>query len=83
MKYKINLRSLRFTHNRPCFWVIGLLLSLISGFGLAQQPLKLHPENPHYFIYKDRPIILITAGEHYGALINLDFDYIKYLNRLD
>lgn len=82
MKFKINLQSLRFTHDRSCFWVTGFALSLISGFGLAQQPLKLHPENPHYFIYNNRPIILITAGEHYGALINLDFDYIKYLTSL-
>lgn len=46
------------------------------------QPIALHPGNPHYFVYKDKPTILITSSEHYGALINLDFDYITYLDEL-
>lgn len=28
------------------------------------------------------PTILITSAEHYGAVINLDFDYVKYLDAL-
>lgn len=46
------------------------------------QPIKLHPENPHYFLYQGKPTMLITSAEHYGAVINLDFDYITYLNKL-
>ena len=45
-------------------------------------PIQLHPENPHYFLYKGKPLVLITSAEHYGALINLDFDYKKYLESL-
>ncbi|HET9486514.1 MAG TPA: hypothetical protein VFO54_03730 [Chryseosolibacter sp.] len=45
-------------------------------------PIALHPENTHYFEYKDRPTILITSGEHYGAVMNLDFDYVRYLETL-
>jgi hypothetical protein len=45
-------------------------------------PISLHPENPHYFLYHDKPAVLITSGEHYGAVLNLDFDYIKYLDTL-
>jgi hypothetical protein len=26
--------------------------------------------------------VLVTSGEHYGAVLNLDFDYVKYLNTL-
>ena len=26
--------------------------------------------------------MLITSGEHYGAVLNLDFDYIRYLDEL-
>lgn len=26
--------------------------------------------------------MLITAGEHYGAVLNLDFDYSRYLGEL-
>jgi hypothetical protein len=42
----------------------------------------LHPVNPHYFIYNNKPTILVTSGEHYGAILNLDLDYITYLDEL-
>ena len=45
-------------------------------------PLRLHPENPHYFQFRGKPTVLITSGEHYGAVLNLDFDYIAYLDEL-
>lgn len=48
----------------------------------AAEPLKLHPENPHYFLFRGQPTVLITSGEHYGAVLNLDFDYIRYLDEL-
>jgi len=48
----------------------------------AKQPIALHPENPHYFLWRDRPAVLITSGEHYGAVLNLDFDYVRYLDEL-
>ncbi len=46
------------------------------------RPIRLHPENPHYFLFRERPTVLITSGEHYGAVLNPDFDYITYLNVL-
>lgn len=46
------------------------------------QPIALHPENPHYFLYRGKPTVLITSAEHYGAVLNLDFDYRKYLDTL-
>ncbi len=46
------------------------------------RPIQLHPDNPHYFSYNGKPIALITSAEHYGALINLDFDYETYLETL-
>ncbi|HTE28769.1 MAG TPA: hypothetical protein VK666_00235, partial [Chryseolinea sp.] len=39
------------------------------------KPITLHPKNQHYFLYNDKATVLITSGEHYGALINLDFNY--------
>jgi len=45
-------------------------------------PIQLHPENPHYFLFNGKPLVLISSAEHYGALINLDFDYEKYLKTL-
>jgi hypothetical protein len=44
--------------------------------------LELHPENPHYFLWRGKPTIVITSGEHYGAVLNLDFDYRTYLDTL-
>jgi hypothetical protein len=45
-------------------------------------PLSLHPDNPHYFLFRGKPTVLITSGEHYGAVLNLDFDFAKYLRTL-
>ena len=46
------------------------------------QPVMLHPENPHYFLFRGKPLTIVSSGEHYGAVLNPDFDYIKYLNTL-
>jgi len=46
------------------------------------RPIALHPDNPHYFLWRGSPTILITSGEHYGALLNLDFDYVRYFDEL-
>jgi len=46
------------------------------------EPIKLHPENPHYFLFRGKPTVLITSGEHYGAVMNLDFDYVAYFDEL-
>jgi hypothetical protein len=42
----------------------------------------LHPENGHYFLFRGKPTVLITSGEHYGAVLNLDFNYKRYLDTL-
>lgn len=55
---------------------------LFCALPLFGQPLSLHPENPHYFLFHGKPTIIITSGEHYGAVLNLDFDYVRYLNEL-
>lgn len=43
---------------------------------------KIYPENPHYLMYQGKPVLLITSAEHYGAVINADFDYGSYLAKL-
>jgi len=55
---------------------------LAHGPGPAVEPLRLHPENPHYLLFRGKPAVLITSGEHYGAVLNLDFDFIPYLETL-
>jgi hypothetical protein len=39
--------------------------------------------NPHYLEYKGRPLLLISSAEHYGAVINQDFDFVSYLAELE
>jgi len=55
---------------------------LIIGLNSFAQPISLHPQNPHYFLYKGKPTVLITSAEHYGAVLNADFDYKKYLQTM-
>jgi len=64
-------------------------LALAAIVGLAavaaaasHEPLRLHPDNSHYFLWRGKPAVLITSGEHYGAVLNLDFDYRPYLEEL-
>lgn len=45
-------------------------------------PVKVWHSNPHYFFYKEKPLVLITSDQHYGAVIDLDFDFAKYLDFL-
>ena len=62
---------------------MGPLLGALLAAALAPaQPLGLHPENPHYFQFAGQPAVLITSGEHYGAVLNRDFDYKRYLDTL-
>jgi hypothetical protein len=64
--------------------LLACTAALLSGQGRATTsgPLALHPDNPHYFLWRTKPAVLITSGEHYGALLNLDFDYRKYIDTL-
>lgn len=61
-------------------WAAGL--QQLGQVPAASEPIALHPENPHYFLWRGKPTVLITSGEHYGAVLNLDFDYLKYLDTL-
>ncbi len=65
-------------------WVgcLAGLLAASAATAAPSQPLALHPDNPHYFLYRGEPTVLITSGEHYGAVLNLDFDFGKYLDTL-
>lgn len=47
------------------------------------EPIRLHPKNPHYFLFRGKAVVLITSAEHYGAVMNADFDYRRYLATLE
>ena len=60
---------------------VGMIM-LLSSCNKGPAPISLHPENPHYFLFRGQPTILIGSTEHYGAVLNLDFDYVDYLDEL-
>ena len=43
------------------------------------QPIRIHPENPRLFEFRGKPLVLLTATEHYGAVMNRPFRYERYL----
>src|SRR5262245_20277406 len=59
-----------------------LLGALAAPAPAPPRPLALHPENPHFFLFRGQPVVLITSGEHYGAVLNRDFDFLPYLDEL-
>ncbi len=62
---------------------VGAILAATGGRTAgAAQPIALCPENPHYFLWRGKPTVLVTSGEHYGAVLNLDFDFDRYLASL-
>lgn len=63
---------------RPVLAVLSVVFGVV-GIGVAAEPIKLHPENPRYFLFRGKPMALVTATEHYGAVINRELDFEKYL----
>ena len=57
-------------------------VALVGSVTAFATPIAVHPANPHYFIWRGQPTILITSAEHYGAVLNADFDYRRYLDTL-
>lgn len=67
-------------------WLIVMLAVILAlaatTSNAGAEPVRLHPDNPHYFLFRGEPTVLLTSAEHYGAVLNLDFDYVKYLDAL-
>jgi len=42
-------------------------------------PLRVHPRNPRCFEFRGKPLVLVTATEHYGAVLNRPFRFEEYL----
>ena len=64
--------------------LLALLLTLNASETRAAdaKALALHPDNPHYFLFREKPAILVGSTEHYGAVLNGDFDFQPYLAEL-
>ncbi|MFM2143787.1 MAG: hypothetical protein RLZZ476_2331 [Verrucomicrobiota bacterium] len=59
--------------------ITTLLLAPLAAFA---EPIRLHPQNPRVFEYRGKPLVLITATEHYGAVMNRPFRWEPYLDDL-
>ena len=46
---------------------------------MTHPPVCLHPENPKILLFRGAPLLLITATEHYGAVLNRPFRFERYL----
>jgi hypothetical protein len=57
-----------------------LFVLLLSASAQSAEPVNLHPENPKYFLFRGKPLVLLTASEHYGSVINRPFDFETYLD---
>jgi hypothetical protein len=75
------IHSLQHRHR---LFLAMFVLCLVSASLPAEdtRTIQLHPDNGRYFLWRDQPTLLITSAEHYGAVLNLDFDYRKYLDTL-
>ena len=75
-------------HSAFCIFPFALALpgAILGGLNghtaTAAEPIALHPDNGHYFLWRGKPTVLVTSGEHYGAVLNLDFDFERYLDAL-
>lgn len=42
-------------------------------------PIRIHPANNRIFEFRGKPLVLVCATEHYGAVMNRPFDFAKYI----
>ena len=66
---------------RTTFKTAALLGAILFRLAAAE-PIRLHPNNPHYFLYRGTAVALVSSGEHYGSVINGAIDYKRYLAAL-
>jgi hypothetical protein len=81
----VNIAAVRLTIlvSLVIWGLAGISGCSIPGPVKKSGPIQLHTENPHYFLWRGKPTVLITSGEHYGAVLNRDFDYRRYLKTLE
>jgi len=68
--------------NKQFIYIFLISALLLISCQEKYPPLSLHPDNQHYFQFRGKPTILTGSTEHYGAVMNLDFDYKSYLDEI-
>ena len=73
--YQTNLQR------KTTYLFIAILLGWCAAGNIgAADAISIHPDNPRYFLFRGKPLVLITASEHYGSVMNRPFDFVKYLD---
>jgi hypothetical protein len=67
--------------HRIKFILTTIAIYLVTS-ACSHSPVRICRDNKHYFSYHDKPLVLITSDQHYGAVIDRDFDDVKYLEYL-
>jgi hypothetical protein len=80
-RFNLDPRTARFV-SRGLFAFSVLLGAAVLQMAKTAPPIQLHPKNQHYFLFRGKAVVLITSGEHYGAVLNADFDNKRYLATL-
>jgi len=62
--------------------IFGAVLLSLAGVTAVADPVRVWPANPHYFARDGRPLVLVTSDHHYGAVIDADFDFARFLDAL-
>ena len=58
-------------------WTVTILF--LAGAAAWAEPVKVWPANPRYMMFQGKPIVLVTSDHHYGAVMDRDFDFAKFL----
>lgn len=53
--------------------------AVLCGAATSWPSIRIHPDNPKYFLFRGKPLVLVTASEHYGSVLNRPFNFEKYL----
>ena len=78
----LSIHNKSIMRNMVIFSIFFIALVLCVSCRKKYTPIGLCPDNTHYFQFRGKPAVLIGSTEHYGAVINLDFDYVRYLDEL-
>jgi len=59
-----------------------VLSMILAVAGVRAEPIRVHPDNSHFYLFRGKPTVLVTSAEHYGAVMNKAFNYVAYLDSL-
>src|SRR5436853_6015166 len=70
---------MKLRHASVLFGLLATCWHAAIGQAKDESPIRLHPENPRLFEFRGKPLVLVTATEHYGAVMNRPFRFERYL----